>query len=294
MQRKKKIALVALALIATVATASAAMLEYYGRITSTVTVSQAVVFDDKTYPNLEVTEDVSGAAGRIIRGGDHWLRNDASVRILVELVSNNSIAYPEFRLEPACYSDHYDGDEDAVHFYLSPMTWANFQKVAFDFVITSGPSERPPYVNIWLKNSTTHELDCVTTFNGGNPQPEITESPYGFKTAVYTKDKFVWAYHGGSIPDDLIVWEVTIESGNGSAANTNNDLQVVYVSKVKINDTPLSWVILPLQSNYNIPTRIVEFRMAYYFSPLETPETYAITTTVLYRGTVTADGEYSS
>jgi hypothetical protein len=286
--------LVALALALCIGIASAALLEYYGRITSNVTVSQAVVFDGTTYPNLDVAEDVYGAAGSIIRGGDHWLINYASVRILVELYSDNSIAYPEFKLVPALYSDGYDGDEDAVHFYLSPMTWWDFQKVAFDFVITSGPSQRPPYVNIWLKNPTTHELDCVTTFNGGNPQPEITESPYGFKTAVYTWDKFVWAYHPGDpIPGNWIVWEVTIESGDGSAANQQDDLQVVYVSKVKVNDTPLSWVILPLQSNYNIPTRVVEFRMAYYFSPLETPETYTITTTVLYKGTVTADGEYS-
>lgn len=282
MQRKRLlIAVVAIALCMGIA--SAVTLDYYGRIIATVSVEQAVVLDGNTYPDLDISESVSGTAGSTFYGAGHWLRNDADIWILVELTSTSESAYPQYKLAPTVTSTDL-GDEDDIHFYFTPMTWGEFLQVSFDFDIVSGPSERVPHVNMWLR----YDGDAVqiTTWNGGDPPAEIVDN-----TATYTKADFT-LIDGTAVTDydDWEVREVRIQSGNPSLdPSLPEDLQVVYVSNVKVNEALRTWIELPTQDYANIPGRIVEFRMAYYYEP-NVVGSGEIVTTVWYRGTVSESG----
>jgi hypothetical protein len=283
--QRKKMALVALALILCVGMVSAVVLTYYGRIIATVNVAQAVVLDGNTYPNLDIAETVSGTAGSTFYGPGHWLRNDAGIWILVELTSTSGAAYPEYRLAPTAGGVAGVGDEDDIHFYFTPMTWADFQSVSFNYKIESGPSTRVPHVNIWLRYSGYAAVQ-ITTWNGGNPDPTISDG-----TATYEKVKFV-KLDGTPISgyESWEVREVRIQSGNPSIDPSDaTDLQVVYVSNVKVNDVLRTWIELPTQSYANVPGRYVEFRMAYYYAP-NVVGSETIVTTVEYKGTISESG----
>ena len=284
MMRNKKMVLVALALILCVGIVSAAVLDYYGRIIATVNVAQAVVLDGKTYPDLDIPETVSGTAGSTFYGAYHWLRNDAGTWILVELTSTSGAAYPEYKLVPTAGGVAGVGDEDDIHFYFTPMTWSSFSSVSFDYNIVSGPSSRVPHVNMWLRYNG--EAVQITTWNGGSPPAEISDGK-----ATYTKAKFT-LLDGTAITgyDDYEVREVRIQSGNPSIdPSLLGDLQVVYVSNVKVNDVLRTWIELPTQGYANIPGRYVEFRMAYYYAP-NVVGSETIVTTVEYRGTISESG----
>jgi hypothetical protein len=285
MMRIKKMVLVALALILCVGIVSAAVLDYYGRIIATVNVAQAVVLDGKTYPDLDIPETVSGTAGSTLYGDYHWLRNDAGIWILVELTSTSGAAYPEYKLVPTAGGAVGVGDEDDIHFYFTPMTWSSFSSVSFDYNIVSGPSTRVPHVNMWLRSGDNKVQ--ITTWNGGSPNPTLSDG-----RATYEKAKFV-KLDGTTIVgyEGWEVREVRIQSGNPSIdPSLPEDLQVVYVSNVKVNDVLRTWIELPTQGYANIPGRYVEFRMAYYFAPNVVPGSVVIDTTVEYKGTISESG----
>jgi hypothetical protein len=86
MMRNKKMLVAGLAIALLIGTVSAALLTYYGRIETSVTVGQSVLLDDKDINSMPITETISAI------GGDkvcmyHWLRNRASVPVAVNLVS---------------------------------------------------------------------------------------------------------------------------------------------------------------------------------------------------------------
>ena len=282
--RHKKLIIAVLALALCIGIASAVTLDYYGRIIATVSVGQAVMLDGMTHPTLDTTESVSGTAGSTFYGADHSLTNDADIWILVELTSTSESAYPEYKLAPTVTSTEL-GDEDDIHFYFTPMTWGTFAQVSFDYNIVGGPSDRVPHVNMWLRQDATDEVQ-ITTWNGGSPDPTLSDG-----RATYEKAKFV-KLDGTAISDydDYEVREVRIQSGNPAEdPSPPADLQVVYVSNVEVNGVPLTWIELPTQDYANIPGRLVEFRMAYYFAP-NVVVSGEITTTVWYRGTITESG----
>jgi hypothetical protein len=76
------IAVLAIALL--IGAASAALLSYYGKLKSNVTILQSVLLDDHDYTIIE--EDFDAVGGDVICRY-HWLRNRASVSIPVQLVS---------------------------------------------------------------------------------------------------------------------------------------------------------------------------------------------------------------
>jgi hypothetical protein len=76
------IAVLAMALL--IGTASAALLSYYGKLKSNVTVLQSVLLDDHDYTIIEENFD---AVGGDVICKYHWLRNRASVPIPVQLIS---------------------------------------------------------------------------------------------------------------------------------------------------------------------------------------------------------------
>lgn len=84
---RTKLLIVVLAIALLVGLVSAAVLTYYGRITGTVTVGQAVKLDRLSVPDsLGITETKSGVAGLIL-GDMHNLVKYADEKIMVNLVS---------------------------------------------------------------------------------------------------------------------------------------------------------------------------------------------------------------
>jgi len=88
---RKKLILLILGLAALVGTVSAAVLTYYGRIETSVTVGQSVVLDDKDVNGMPIEETIEAIGGDMICKY-HWLRNRANVPATVELFSSG---YPE-------------------------------------------------------------------------------------------------------------------------------------------------------------------------------------------------------
>ena len=84
---KKKTALLALALIAAIATVSAGLLEYYGRITGTVDVSQSVTFLDGTTAKTFSFDGVTTVAGATIID-TFVLKNRAEVDVPITFETN--------------------------------------------------------------------------------------------------------------------------------------------------------------------------------------------------------------
>ena len=103
MQRKKMlIAVLAIALL--VGVVSAATISYFGQIKVTTTVSQAVLVDGKSYP--EITEQTADVAGGESFCKPHWLESKTSVPVTVTFETT--------------YSPELTDDEITVT-YLKPL-----------------------------------------------------------------------------------------------------------------------------------------------------------------------------
>jgi hypothetical protein len=84
---KKKTAILALALIFCIGIASAAVLEYFGRIVTTVYVKQAVLLDGKDITEMPITEEATVAGGESFCRY-HWLTSQTSVPVNLALVTD--------------------------------------------------------------------------------------------------------------------------------------------------------------------------------------------------------------
>jgi len=289
----KSVSVLAIAIVGIISMGmvSAALLEYYGKITTTVTVEQAVLLDGEDH-TVTISETVSVVGGDVSYGADHYLRNNASVWILVSLDSaitngNNEglTVYPEYKLTPSYGGASNVGDEDDIHFYFEPRTWGSFNKVSFDYNIISG-NARVPHVNMWLR-SGDDEVQ-LTTWNGGNPPADISNG-----RATYTRDIFT-LLDGAPVTgyDGWIVREVRIQSGNPSLdPSPSEDVQVVYVSNVEVNQLGIiNTIELPTLDYANVPGRIVGFRLVYNAAFDIEPDTYTIDITVVPVGTIDESG----
>jgi hypothetical protein len=78
------IAVFAIALL--IGTVSAAVLTYYGRIETSVTVGQSVLLDGKNIGEMPIYDTIDAVGGDKV-GRCHWLENQANVPVDVELVS---------------------------------------------------------------------------------------------------------------------------------------------------------------------------------------------------------------
>jgi len=292
----KSISVLAIVGIISMGMVSAALLEYYGRITTTVNVEQAVLLDGEDY-TTPILEEITAVGGDISYGADHYLRNNASVWILVSLDSEITGApggdnegltvYPEYKLTPSSGGATNVGDEDDIHFYFEPRAWSSFNKVSFDYNITTGPSERVPHVNMWLRKAGEEPVQ-ITTWNGGNP-PAVTSNG----RATYTKTVFT-LINGNAVTgyDDWEVREVRIQSGNPSEdPSPAGDVQVVYVSNVEVNQLGIiNTIELPTLDYANLPGRIVEFRLVYNSAFNMASGAYTIEITVVPVGTIDESG----
>jgi hypothetical protein len=80
MLTKKKTAILVLALAMCIGVASAAVLEYFGRIVTTVYVKQAVLLDGKDITKMPITEEATVTGGEFFLRS-HWLQSQTSVPV---------------------------------------------------------------------------------------------------------------------------------------------------------------------------------------------------------------------
>jgi hypothetical protein len=85
MLTKKKTAILVLALAMCIGVASAAVLEYFGRIVTTVYVKQAVLLDGKDITGMPIPESFEVAGGETVYTC-HWLESQTSVPVQLALV----------------------------------------------------------------------------------------------------------------------------------------------------------------------------------------------------------------
>jgi hypothetical protein len=284
MQRKKML-IVVLAIALLIGTVSAAVLTYYGQITGTVTITQAVLLDGKAWPDSSITETVSGVAGSQLYGDLHRLVNHAEKVVIVNLPSTVTSApygdaagltvQPCYRLESTIGSA--DNDEDAVPFTNDPITWGDFGSITFDYYIESGSTDtKAPHVNIYMEN-----INCLVSTHGKEPTGTIGS----WNIVTYRKADF--SAVSGTISDIGsfgLKYGFTIESGSPGVINTV--AQVVWVKNIVAlksngNGIALTGIRLPTQTYPNIPARVMEFKMSYDFRFDACPGTYVVRTDVV-------------
>jgi len=290
MNKKMLIAVLAIALL--VGTASAALLTYFGRITTTVMVSQSVKLDGLGYPDsMNVLDEVSGVAGSQIHGDLHWLTNanpdtDAIVSLDSTIISGDSdglTIVPKFRLDAVV-----DQDNDDL-FVIPPTTiWNDFVSVSFDCLVETGSAYlKSPHVNIALRNPDTGEATClIVSF-------EYDVSLGVWQTITFTKADLgsVTPIFGSIVPTDMFN-SVSIEIADGAGVITAGQEQTVWVKNptIRAGSGPIlmTWFRVPHPyTDDNIPARTVHFVMGYDFAMNAVAGERTVRTEVTYQGIYT-------
>ncbi len=298
---KKKVLIAVLAIVLLVGLVSAAVLTYYGKITGTVTVGQAVKLDGLSVPDsLGITETKSGVAGLIL-GDMHNLVNYADEKIMVNLVSTGISApsgdfsgftvYPEYRLNAMV-------DDDALFWVLSdPIVWSDFGGLSFDYYIASGPLEWIPQCNLVLRDGdgvAKYYASWHSFRTGINGTIGVRESITYVKDLFYFYELPSWALLGlwtdldSTLQTEINLYQFeyfTMQAGDTSTdPNTGPWEQIVWLSEFATDPTKdIIGIALPT-SAYDPALRIVEFRMMYNFAPDIYPGEYVVKTDVIPLG----------
>jgi len=299
--QRKKLLIASLAIVLLVGTVSAGLLTYYGRITGTVTVSQAVTLDDKIWAASDITETVSGAAGSSILGAEHWLRNQADKRILVNLETTSypilelSAAYPEYKLDATT-------DDDALYVVLNDyITWNDFGGLSFDYLMKSDDGHKAiPQCNLALRDSAgtvkyyaswvswetgiTGTIGVRTSITYNKDDFEIYDTAWTTKYGLWStlKGDPGWTAALNALQFKYFVMQARdteIDIWTGSVSH-----QIVWLSKFTTLYRNVIGIALPTLVPYGEILRTVEFRMVYVFDPRATEDTYTIVTNVVPLG----------
>ena len=153
--RRGKIVLAILIAGMFIGVATAALMPHFGKLTTTATMSQAVLVDGKSMPESgDITESISGVTCNTVLGNVHWLTNNADKKVIVDLVPTLTSwpdncwdglesAYPEYRLDARI-------DDDAFYVALdSDILWGDFNSASFDYLIDSDGG------NLWIPQMNT-------------------------------------------------------------------------------------------------------------------------------------------
>jgi len=315
----KSISVLAIVGIISMGMVSAALLDYYGRITADVEVQQAVLLDGVDYNYGDISETPSGAPG-IICGDTHNLRNNADVKIIVSLDSeitgapggdNEGLTVnPEYKLDATV-------DDDAFFVVLgSSITWGNFSGHSFDYLIESdGGNLWIPQMNLALRDGSgdVKYLASWHSFRTG------MTGTVGERTGMtFNKDDFYiyrtnwhllglwsdaqWYKEYVTTPTDLLnIGETnalkaeidllqfsyfTRQAGDTSIDdNPTEAQQIVWLSNLAIPTRSVIGIGLPT-TDYDPALQIVEFRMVYNLAYDIEPGTYTVETEVNYVGTL--------
>lgn len=156
--QRKKLLIAVLALVLCVGVASAALLPYFGEITTDINVTQSILVDGKGYDEMPITETLNGVGGNLITGSKHWLRSNADDKITVNIIPTLESSpdcpegieiYPEYKLDATV-------DDDVLFVALgSAITWADFTGISFSYLIEVDLSEKAwiPQITLVLRDS---------------------------------------------------------------------------------------------------------------------------------------------
>ena len=301
---RKRLILLILGLVTIVGVASAAVLTYYGRITGTVTVNQAVKLDGLDVPggSMDITETVSGTAGNLILGDMHNLVNYADKKIMVNLVSTGISApygsfdgltvYPEYRLDARV-------DDDALFLVLNDtIIWKDFVGLSFNYLIAVGPLQWIPQCNLALRDADGN----VKYYASWHSFRTGINGTIGVRASItYDADDFYifdtnWNLIGfwGDLKTDSWWYDelkdlqfkyFVMQAGDTSNdPNTGPWEQVVWLSKFTIDPArDIIGIALPT-SAYGWTLQCVEFRMVYEFAYNAYPGEYKVKTDVVPLG----------
>ena len=283
----REIAIVALIFLMTFSAVYAAVLLYYGQITSTITVDQSVLLDGTACPASEITESISAVGGQLVYGPTHWLTNrNPDIDAIVSLDSTFTTdglqtVIPEFRLDAILNEDN-----DDFLVIVPTTTWAGFQSVSFEcFVTEESVYTNTPHVNIALRDPSTGEFKCIVVFS------EKLATKGIWQTVTFIKADSYWS---SDSPNGTWVFNCfTIEVADGSGKITAEQVQTVWVRNPTLNDVLMYWFRIPNANCENVPARTVVFRIGYKFR-MEAIDGYTVITKVTPRGEYTQGGAYTS
>jgi hypothetical protein len=286
--RNKKMVLVALALILCVGIVSAAVLNYYGSITATVTIAQAVTLDNKSVTgsgvtdSMLVTDTISGSAGSTLLGGTHWLRNQANNKILVNLGTTPILpeleAYPEYRLDATV-------DDDALCCVLNNyIAWNDFAGLSFNYFIESGGNNWIPQCNLALRDSEgkVEYYACAGFQTAGtvNVRTSMTYNKDDF--TIYNLDWSTMVNPDVNVLNPLKFKCFVMQAGDTTVdPNPVGAQQVVWISKFAFPGRAIIGIALPTLVPDGLTLQTVEFRMVYQFNIATYPAVYTIVTNVI-------------
>jgi len=289
--KNKKMVLVALALILCVGIVSAAVLEYYGRIVTTVDVKQAILFDGEPGEHT-VSYGIYASGGEHYRFGPHSLESQTTVPIELLFMTSSPIGitttYTTIITEgPA--SEYADPYHQLVALDVSGMTLNEL--VASDLEYTVNVISIPargfaPCINVWITND-------VHTYVVENWGDEWTGISAGLKTqtwgdlvacGVSIRDYLgqPWADVTAPQPFALATYgtwkviEVEVRAQGGASAG-----QVIRPVQFKAAGVTID---IPNADTFDTlmlqPEEMLNFYVCYDFAKLIEAKTYTITTTV--------------
>jgi hypothetical protein len=282
---KKKMALVALALILCVGIVSAAVLPYFGQVQMTATVKQAIRLDGKDYtPPITEKADVSGGESFCTY---HWLQSQTSVPVSLQFETwgpdLNGITVTYLKSVEYSYSKDFETARGVLHVTVTD----DGEWLKWTYTYAATPTHTP---KMTVAINYPHGF-CITTFDDGTHDGwYYSPDPYSEATTVRFAD-----YSGGTYED----WVETTASGN---------VLTVAIKKSALPDTFL-WhgfanyngigVWIEINTNTWVPTGSIalcgeqitspftldpgerlDFYICYKFDPLIEEGTYDIYTTV--------------
>jgi len=162
--QRKRLLIGVLAISLLVGLASAALIPYFGKIETGITVTQSILVDGTDYAAGPITETISTVGGNLEVGDDHDLMNYADDTILVKIDPNDPAptelveVYPEYKLNAWVY-------DDAIILELdSAITWTDFTGISFDYLIEADTWETlkatwPELTGPWIPQINIRLLD---------------------------------------------------------------------------------------------------------------------------------------
>jgi hypothetical protein len=277
MLTKKKTAILALALIFCIGIASAAVLEYFGRIVTTVYVKQAVLLDGQDITEMPIPERFNISGGETVYTS-HWLESQTSVPVALMFHTDY---YPDSGgitvtyLKPVGYS--YSKDWSGLGVTVTDdgewLTWT--------YTYAASPTHKP---KMTVAINYPHGF-CITTFDDGShdgwyyspdPYSEATTVRLGDYSGVTTdwvkttasSNVLTVAIKKTALPDTFL-WH--------GYANYNGQ-QVWIETDASWQPTGQATIREPITSPFTLqPSERLDFYIKYEFATNITPDIYTIT-----------------
>ena len=292
MKRKTmKIGIVAIALLLAATLVSAGILTYYGKITTTATVSQSILVDGKDYSS-PITDDITATGGCTVCKS-HWIKNNACIDGTVSLVTTADSAITVTYMDsvhlenknPSDWSTISDNMQADLTFGLVGEEFAYALEAtglqpSVEYVLIYYADQQSRYANWGGDNpgallgtftadsngeiSYSYSLDIgmdmphADDWNNAPPADYISKDGYAHKTGAK-----IWLVPSGDYDKgakELTVWNPTT--------------YLFETELIRYFDNAVNEITIPAGE-------FVDFEICHYFDMAIIPGIYTITTTVV-------------